>query len=502
VSSRFCFAPNAELLSVEEPTLMKDLPIRVDQKARCIFVTVFWGDWHRRMFLHTNLPTMLAPGNLPALADGIGCEYLIYTTAKDAIEVKSDPAFERLQSLLPVTLKLFTPRKAKHPIALHHDVWKQASEYARQRGAFVLLMPPDVAWADGTFARLRTAFEAGKRVMFMAYPRVVSETIVPDMTASFPKGPDQSVIVPPAEMMALAMSHIHPVMAAYNRRSTHFPIHPEMILWPVEGDGFLLRLLARELFCFEPARYPLNTQSLLSRLPPANEIEVFRDSREFLGVSLTPLWKDMEWYLRRSHLDPLFTGRWWVTYESPVNDYISTIDLRFACGRGDETRWRAVEQQARIAMAHLRSAREFVRILLKLKEIGHSRAAAFLASALRVHGLARRWAHRGPFVVLAPSDDAFETAAFDRIPGDGMSAAEARAIIEAHVALRPSKLGPGHAEVRTLAGKAVRVETTDKASPCGDNLVVPIRNVLCRSPAPESARQAAPAETAVMHVPH
>ena len=40
-------------------------------------------------------------------------------------------------------------------------------------------------------------------------------------------------------------------------------------------DGFLLRLLARELFCFEPGRYPLNAQSLLNDLPSVNEIEVY-----------------------------------------------------------------------------------------------------------------------------------------------------------------------------------------------------------------------------------
>ena len=36
-------------------------------------------------------------------------------------------------------------------------------------------MPPDVAWADGSFACLRAALEAGKRALFMTYPRVVSE---------------------------------------------------------------------------------------------------------------------------------------------------------------------------------------------------------------------------------------------------------------------------------------------------------------------------------------
>lgn len=480
---------------------MADPPSRSGNRLSCIFVTVLWGDWHRGMFLDTNLPTMLAPGNLPALTAGIDCEYLIYTTARDAAAITQDAAFERLRLLLPVSLKLFRPSKTRHPITLHHDVWRQATAHARRRGAFILLMAPDVAWADGSFARVRGALEAGKQAMFMAYPRVVSETVVPAIAERFPRGSDQSIVIPPHKMMALAMTHIHPLMAAYNRFSTHFPVHPEMILWPIEGDGFLLRLLARELFCFEPGRYPLDAHSLLAQRPPSKEIQVFRDSREFLGVSLTPLWKDMEWYLRRSSLDPLFIARWWNTYDSPVNDYISAFDLRFTCGSGDETLWRRAEQQARKVLAHLRSAREFVRVLVTLQEIGQSRAAAFLASALRVHGLARRWVHRGPFVVLAPDDAAFEAAGFDRVPGDGMSAAEARAMIEAHLAQRPSRLGDGKVELRTLARETVQINDLTSALPCGNNLVMPVRTILYRAAQTESARPITPARTTVTHLP-
>ena len=101
-------------------------------------------------------------------------------------------------------------------------------------------------------------------------------------------------------------------------------------------------------------------------MPPDDEIHVFRDSREFLGVSFTPLWKDMEWYLARRQLDPLFVGRWWIEYDSPMNNYLSTINLRFTCGTADEARWRSAESQADALFTHLRSAREFVRVLLTL----------------------------------------------------------------------------------------------------------------------------------------
>jgi hypothetical protein len=457
---------------------MADFPITSNGRRRCVFVTVLWGDWHRETFLNSNLPTMLSPGNLPALSAGIDCEYLVYTTPQDALKMSRNRAFQRLCSIVPVSLKLFTPSKTKNIFNLHHDIWRKATKHARRQQAFILLMPPDVAWADGSFARLRNVLTFGKRAIFMTYPRVVSETIVPALAERFPRDAGEAMIVPPKDLMALAITHIHPLMAAYNRAAAHFPIHPEMILWPIEGDGFLLRLLARELFCFEPGRYPLNAQSLLAQMPPDNEIHVFRDSREFLGVSFTPLWKDMEWYLAPRPLDPLFVGRWWIDYDSPMNDRLSAVNLHFTCCTAEESRWRLAEAQADVLLTHLRSAREFVRILMTLNRMGHTRAAAFLAAALRVHGLARRWPHRGPFVVLAPTDEAFDESGFNRVPGDGLSRAETRRIIDAHIAVIGTRQIEVRQTVRTLAGRDVRLDNIDSAERCGENnIVVPVRKI-------------------------
>jgi hypothetical protein len=456
---------------------MADNPIASSERRRCVFVTVFWGEWHRAIFLDANLPTMLSPGNLPALAADVDCEYLIYTTASDALQLKRNRVFQRLCAVLAVKIKLFKPSKTRNIFSLQHEIWGAATEHAQRQGAFILLMPPDVAWADGSFAALRDALAGGKRAIFMTYPRVVSETIGPALAERFPLNADEARIIPPNDMMALTMTHIHPLMAAYDRAARHFPVHPEMVLWPIEGDGFLLRLLAREMFCFEPGYYPLNAQSLLAQVPRDDEIHVFTDSRKFLGVSFTPLWKDMEWYLAPRRLDPLFVGRWWLDYDSPLNDRLSTLNLRFTCGTADEAHWHLAQSRADVLLAHLRRAREFVRVLMMLKRMGHSRAAAFLASAMRVHGVARRWPRQGPFVIMAPTDDAL--AEFNRVPGDGLSAAQTRRILEAHVAViaAPREIKEAD-EVRTLAGRIVRLQKADRAESCGDNVVLPVDDVL------------------------
>jgi hypothetical protein len=454
---------------------MAEYSRRNGDRPNCVITTVLWGDWHRSIFLDINLPTMLATGNLPSLTNGISCEYLMYTTAEDARRVTQNRSYRQLRSLMPVTIELFSPSKTRHPIELHQEIWRAATEHAQRNRSFILFMPPDVCWANGSLARLGQALVAGKRAIFMAYPRVVSESIVPAVQEQHPLGAAGAMTISPHDMMALAISHIHPLMAAYNRSASHFPIHPEMVLWPVKNDGYLLRLLARELFCFEPTAYPLSAHALLTCMPPPDDICVFNDARDFLGLSLTPLWKDMEWYLALNRLDPLFIGKWWLNFDSPVNDYISTINIRFGCGSGDEASWQRAERSADILMTQLRSAREFNRVLATLVQMNHTKAAAFLASALRMQGLARRWSRSGPFVVLAPTDDAFERAQFKRVPGDGISAAETRRIIEAHVASIPTQgeISEGQI-VTTLTGNPHKLTNTARAMRSRNNVVLPV----------------------------
>ena len=61
------------------------------------------------------------------------------------------------------------------------------------------------------------------------------------------------------------------------------------------------------------------------------------------------------------------------------------------------------------------------------------------------------------------------------MPGDGMSPAQARQAIEAHLAAlaTPGKVEDGQA-VRTLAGRGVPLQNTDRAERCGDNVFLSV----------------------------
>lgn len=58
-----------------------------------------WGYRFVRQFLDVGLPTLLAPGNLPALARTLPCEFVILTSEEDEPFIRLHPTFRALSDI-------------------------------------------------------------------------------------------------------------------------------------------------------------------------------------------------------------------------------------------------------------------------------------------------------------------------------------------------------------------------------------------------------------------
>jgi hypothetical protein len=63
-----------------------------------------WGYSYVRQFLEYSLPTMLAPGNIPALAAALPTEFVILTSADDESFIIEHPAFKQLASICQTSI--------------------------------------------------------------------------------------------------------------------------------------------------------------------------------------------------------------------------------------------------------------------------------------------------------------------------------------------------------------------------------------------------------------
>ena len=377
-------------------------------------VTAVWGDWHLRMLFEVNLPTLLAEGNLPALARNCDITYLLFTQRSDFARVSSAPTIRALRDFMDVRIEILDDEDLDNPIAAHHKAWNTAVRRAKRDGQMILLMPPDVAWSNNAFASVGAHLAQGRKAIFMTYLRAVPDGFVPALLARR----DPAALansVPPQEMVRLCVENLHPLMAAYLRSSDHFPYHPEMILWSVPGEGIAARVLAREMFLFDPTHFALNEVSLPADPIDPSEVCFLADSDELFAVSLAPLGKDVAWHTHPRLPDPVEIGGWWLDYDSPVNDFIAGHKIRWHFAPVTPDTWHARERGADLFVRRAAAAREGIRVWHALRELGCTRAAPILALAIHTGSLIRAVRGRGPTLIFAPTDQVLARVPVDRM---------------------------------------------------------------------------------------
>lgn len=370
------------------------------------FSTVVWGPWHTGVFLDVNLPSLLAPGNIPAFCARHQVEYRIFTSRADAERIKSSPAFQAASQYVDFQILIAPVESAADPIAMHHALWRRSIEEAQVAGVMVLFVPPDVIWADGSFESVARHVDNGKRAVFMTYMRVVSETCVPDVMRCYLSDDGASLQASSRELVAMMHKHIHPLTLTYLNDSQNFPIHPEFILWRVPAQGYLMRVLVREMFCYDPALFDLNAQALPAMAIDPDIAHFITDSDELFSLSLAPGLKDLVWYLEPQVMDSLKVGSWWLRYDSPANDYVSTLTFRVHGGDVDLAAWRSAELQSQATVARIKGTREILRFIGALPARPYSTLSKFLGMLLCSSHIARALTAKGPFVCLIPQDAA------------------------------------------------------------------------------------------------
>lgn len=416
------------------------------------------------------LPTLLAPGNLPALANRFDVRYRISTTHVDKARIQALPIFSRLATTATVDIVVDTDEERPDPI--HHVNWyHKAVQAARDAGALCAFVPPDVAWSDGTFGHMGSAMTAGKLGTAMPYMRVISETCIPHMMA-MAKAADGSLPIRPGELVRLGVYHMHPLTAAAMAGGRHGRPSLEM-LWRVPDEGLALRHIVRELFSFDPNRLKLTHLWYAAGNVSPGDIQVVTDSDHMFMLSFAPLLKDVPLYLQdhaitgmdvaRSSLHPL--------NDSPLNDHFPRHRIRLHYGSVTERKWQRVERLSDGTFKQALVMREALQVWRALKETGVcENACRFLALALQDTSLARRWPADTPCTAFVPTDQALAT-----LPADLLGTAASRRLyhwILAHIVegrLEPST--PIGSTLPTLSGSRLVAGPIRKTVAAGRHLV-------------------------------
>lgn len=196
---------------------------------KLIWATAVWGRAYLDLLRSVHFPSLMAPGNFPALGREI--DSYIYTSVGDAEEVAHIASgMSRFGHVRIFMIEDWPPPPFAGMVGAMHDAVGRAWE----EDAGLLYTFPDTVVADGVYATVASAISRGFRACMTAAGIAAMEAPVRDELMRR-RGDAQVIAIPGAELAALGLAYLHPFSRAAQWQSPQFILTPSMIQFAADG---------------------------------------------------------------------------------------------------------------------------------------------------------------------------------------------------------------------------------------------------------------------------
>jgi len=297
-------------------------------------VIVVWGERYVDTLLRVTFPTLLAHGNLPALSGLVAPEIFLVTTPHDENTIRNTPIFDQIRQHATMAVHHLDPQKWHHK----YDAMVHGHHVAMQRAAgrgVCLFLAPDALICDGMLKRLHDIWLGGRRIIAGYGPRLVGETLLPELFRLPEYHPDAALSLPPRRLVEIALPHLHADVLAHRLDSPNYPQRPYMGLWDgPDGDGMLIRCLNIHPYLFDcrdigPDVAPsiIDWDLVPQHLTNPNALHVETDSDSFNIWGISSL-HDVECPARPNRFSPQRLAHWMLKNGYPlVNRLLASYPL-------------------------------------------------------------------------------------------------------------------------------------------------------------------------------
>jgi hypothetical protein len=182
----------------------------------------------------------------------------------------------------------------KRMIACHRRAAADAA--VEQRG--LIFLAPDFVLSEGTIAGLLRAHAAGARAVMTMNLRTDREAVLAETSA-----PGRPPALPPRELVAIGMRHLHPWTRSLMADSPRTSDNPMSVYWPVRSGGTLEGVLVRTFFLHpmlvdpvERAKLPggpIDSHYVRDCCPDLAQVRVVEDSDELVVLELSPAGREI-----------------------------------------------------------------------------------------------------------------------------------------------------------------------------------------------------------------
>jgi hypothetical protein len=255
-----------------------------------------WGHRYVRQFLEVGLPTLLAPGNLPALAQALPCEFQLLTSAADESYIRRHPAFARLADVCRATIRpidhLITAGNNSTTLTLAYVEAIRAAGPAMRDTCFFFLVS-DYIVADGSLASVLARVRAGASTILVGNFQVTAEEAMPWLRERIGTETARASLSA-RELMRWALGHLHPATVAntINASAAHNS-HTNRLFWRVDDQTLLGRFYLMHMIAVRPEVVDFKVgaswdYSFVPEMCPSGNLSVITDSDEYLVVEMQP----------------------------------------------------------------------------------------------------------------------------------------------------------------------------------------------------------------------
>jgi hypothetical protein len=292
---------------------------------------------------------------------------------------------------------------------IHVDLWSRAARDAALRGEWVAFISPDTVFSDSALRQLSDQFTAGKTIVYGFSLRVTEHALVADIDRLGDRSAETWVISARA-LIGMALENLSPMIACYLRDTRRFGDHPELLLYPVPGEGLVFRAFLHHSLALDATRVEwTNTLSPL-RIDSPSDIGFLTDSDLFACVSITPITHQVDWFQERRRSSLVEAALLWNRLNNLAGPYLSRQSFLFHHKDMTPGKWRPVIARADNNVMLTFLAMKFVWAAGVLRAAGLELAADVVAWALLEKKLHKCCTSRGRITILAPTDEALKRA--------------------------------------------------------------------------------------------
>lgn len=327
-----------------------------EEPSGFFFLTPVWGPAYVQLYLDTVIPAQLASGNLPAFRGAGNCRYIIYTRPEDVEVIRSAPCYEHLAASVPVQFEWIDPK-----IGIVHgimsDCFRRGIRAAEAANAGILLLTPDIVFADGSFSTIKRCAEAGRDVVFIPAIRTTKRAVVQALAGNRTQN---AIKVTPRQLMRIALDNLHPLAdGSWWEEGEADDLIPANLYWRVGDEGIVGHCFHLHPVFVRPRRYgaaffgTVDDDFVPAACPDPRNDYIVTDSDELLAVELS----DPGRYFRTGLLKGSVAdaARWAEQFTNQRHRSLFPVRIRMHAGISDPEKWREAEEKASVVAEQIQA---------------------------------------------------------------------------------------------------------------------------------------------------